>query len=451
MFSVQPFEAKELGNASFLVADPDAKVAAVIDPFRDVDTYLTHAEKLGFRVTHALDTHIHNDFVSGARELKALAGTHIDPLQPDADLALGSLTLRALHTPGHTPEHRSYLVLEQGRPKALFSGGAVMVGGTARTDLFGPASATRLGLESLRTLQVRLRGLPDDIAVYPTHGSGSFCGISGGAGHETTLGTERLTNPYFTTTEVMQFLARILDQHRYPTYYEDMGAINTAGAPLIGRRPAPPKKLQAGDVAQLMKDGAAVIDVRRGVDYDKGHIAGSYCVGLLPGEAFSAWVGWLVDRKRKIVLAGGSDRLHQEAQKQLLRIGFDNIAGTLDGGMEAWEASGRELSTFETAGIEDMARWIISGEEVTVVDARDDHEWGSGHVPGAIHMYVPDVPHHAHDIPTTAPVAVHCGVGYRAGIAASLLEQAGLKRIIHVNAPYEDWAGRLHLAETVPT
>ena len=342
-------------------------------------------------------------------------------------------------------------MLEQGKPKALFSGGAVMVGGTARTDLFGPASATRLGLESLRTLQVRLRGLPDDIAVYPTHGSGSFCGISGGAGHETTLGTERLTNPYFTTTEVMQFLARILDQHRYPTYYEDMGAINTAGAPLIGRQPVPPKKLKAAEVAQLMEKGAAMIDVRKGVDYDKGHIPGSYCVGLLPGEAFSAWVGWLVDRKRSIVLAGGSDRLHQEAQKQLLRIGFDNVAGALDGGMEAWKASGKELSTFETAGIEDMARWIISGEEVTVVDARDDHEWGSGHVPGAIHMYVPDVPHHAHEVPTTAPVAVHCGVGYRAGIAASLLEQAGLKRIIHVNAPYEDWAGRLHLAETVPT
>src|SRR5438132_5436585 len=451
MFTVQPFEAKELGNASFVVADPDTKQAVVIDPVRDVDQYLTHAEKLGLKVTRALDTHTHNDFVSGVRELQALAGTATDPLHPDEEVSLGGVTIRAMYTPGHTPDHRSYVLVENGTPKALFSGGAVMVGCTARTDLFGPHMAAHLGLESLRTLQVRLRALPDDVAVYPTHGSGSFCGISGGAGHQTTLGRERLTNPYFTTTEVMQFLARILDQHRYPTYYEDMGAINTAGAPLIGRRPAPPKKLQAGDVAQLMKDGAAVIDVRRGVDYDKGHIAGSYCVGLLPGEAFSAWVGWLVDRKRKIVLAGGSDRLHQEAQKQLLRIGFDNIAGTLDGGMEAWEASGRELSTFETAGIEDMARWIISGEEVTVVDARDDHEWGSGHVPGAIHMYVPDVPHHAHDIPTTAPVAVHCGVGYRAGIAASLLEQAGLKRIIHVNAPYEDWAGRLHLAETVPT
>ena len=451
MYTVQPFEAEELGNASFLIADPDAKVGAVIDATRDVDRYLSFAEPAGMKITHALDTHVHNDFVSGARELHALAGAAIDGLEPDHEVQLGSVTLRAIHTPGHTPEHKSYLLLENGKPKALFSGGAVMVGGTARTDLFGPHMAAHLGLESLRTLQVRLRGLPDEIAVYPTHGSGSFCGISGGAGHQTTLGRERMTNPYFSTTEVMQFLARILDQHRYPTYYEDMGAINIRGAPLLGRRPPPPSKLTADEVAKLKDAGAAIIDVRRGVDYDRGHIAGSYSVALLRGEAFSAWVGWLIDRGRKIVLVGGTDKDHQDAQLQLHRIGFDNIAGALDGGMEAWEASGRELSTFETAGIEDMARWIISGEEVTVVDARDDHEWGSGHVPGAIHMYVPDVPHHAQDIPTHAPVAVHCGVGYRAGIAASLLEQAGLTRIIHVNAPYEDWAGKLHLAETVPT
>jgi hydroxyacylglutathione hydrolase len=451
MFTVQAFEAQELGNASFLVADPEAKLAVVVDPLRDVDPYLTHAEGHGMRVVRALDTHVHNDFISGARELKALAGSEIDPLETDQQVTLGSLTIRALHTPGHTPDHKSYLVSEGGKPKALFSGGAVMVGGTARTDLYGPHVATHLALESLRTLQVRLRGLPDEIAVYPTHGSGSFCGISGGAGHSTTLGAERIGNPYFTTTEVMQFLARILDQHRYPTYYADMGELNARGMPLIGRKPAAPRKLTADQVSQLKDEGAAIVDIRRGRDYDRGHIPGSYSVGLLPGEAFSAWVGWLIQRTRTIVLAGGTAKLHAEAQNQLYRIGFDNIAGALDGGMEAWEASGRALSTFETAGIEDMARWIISGEEVTVVDARDDHEWGSGHVPGAIHMYVPDVPHHAEDLPRHAPVAVHCGVGYRAGIAASLLEQAGLTRIIHVNAAFDDWAGKLHLAETVPS
>jgi hydroxyacylglutathione hydrolase len=451
MFTVQPFEAQELGNASFVVADPDAKAAVVIDPLRDVDQYLTHTEHHGWRVVRALDTHTHNDFISGARELKALAGTEIDPLEPEQEIAIGRLTVKAVHTPGHTPDHKSYLVIEDGAPKALFSGGAVMVGGTARTDLFGPHLAAHLGLESLRTLQVRLRGLPDEVAVYPTHGSGSFCGISGGAGHSTTLGAERMSNPYFTTTEVMQFLARVLDQHRYPTYYEAMGELNTRGMPLIGRRPDAPKRLSADEVAELKEQGGAIVDVRRGLDYDRGHIPSSYSVALLEGEAFSAWVGWLIDRERAIALVGGSERQHRDAQIQLLRIGFDNVAGALDGGMDAWAASGRELATFDTAGIEDMARWIISGEEVTVVDARDDHEWGSGHVPGAIHMYVPDVPHHAHDVPRHAPVAVHCGVGYRAGIAASLLEQAGLTRIIHVNAPFDDWVGRLHLAETVPS
>jgi hydroxyacylglutathione hydrolase len=190
-----------------------------------------------------------------------------------------------------------------------------------------------------------------------------------------------------------------------------------------------------------------VVDVRPGRDYDRGHIAGSYSVGL--DGPLSAWVGWLIPRGRQLVLAGGTDAQHREAQRQLYRIGFDTIAGALDGGMDAWRASGRELSKFETVDVEDMAAWILSAEPMTVVDARDEHEWAAGHVPGAIHIYLPDIPHRADEIPPEAPVAVHCASGYRAGIAASLLEQSGLKRIMHVNGPYSDW-DRLHLAETIP-
>ena len=157
--------------------------------------------------------------------------------------------------------------------------------------------------------------------------------------------------------------------------------------------------------------------------------------------------GELIARGRPIVLAGGSEAQHRKAQRQLLRIGFDTIAGEFDGGMDAWRASGRDLSSFETVDVEDMAQWVLSAEPMTVVDARDEHEWASGHVPGAVHMYVPDVPSRAPEIPHDAPVAVHCASGYRAGIAASLLEQAGLKRIIHVNGEYSDW-DRLHLAQS---
>lgn len=447
MFQVEAVPAAELGNASFLVADPEHGVGLVVDPFRDIERYLHVASDLDVKLTHAFDTHQHNDFVSGRRELHAEVGANIDELAPGGELTIGDLTLRAIHTPGHTPDHKSYLLTESGRPRALFSGGAVMLGAVARTDLFGPHLAVHLALDALSTLQVRLRGLPDDVRVYPTHGSGSFCGTGGRSGHETTMGHERATNPFFQITEVMPFLARVLNQGRYPAYYRDMAAINQSGVPLIGRTLPSLVKLTADAVANLMSEGAAVVDVRRGRDYDRGHIPGSYSVGL--GGSVSAWVGWLIARGRQIVLAGGSESDHREAQLQLLRIGFDTIAGALDGGMDAWRSSGRELSTFETVDVEDLAEWVLSAEPMTIIDARDEHEWTHGHVPGAVHMYVPDIQHRSDEVPHEAPVAVHCASGYRAGIAASLLEQAGLTRIIHVNGPYSDW-DRLHLAEVRP-
>jgi hydroxyacylglutathione hydrolase len=444
VFTVEAIPAPELGNASFVVADPDHGVAMVIDPLRDIDRYLAVASNLGVKLTHALDTHLHNDFVSGRRELAAEVGADIAVLSPGQDLAFGDATLSAIHTPGHTPDHISYVVTSNGRPRALFSGGAVMLGAIARTDLFGPHLAVHLALEALGTLQARLRGLPDDIRVFPTHGAGSFCGAGGRSGHETTLGHERRTNPFFQITEVMPFLARVLDQQRYPDYYRDMAALNERGAPLLGPNLPALDPLTAEKVRGLMDRGAAVVDVRPGREYDRGHIPGSYSVGV--DGPVSAWVGWLVARDRQIVLAGGTPSQHREVQRQLLRIGFDSIAGELDGGLDAWHSSGRELSTFETVDVEDMAEWILSAEPMTVVDSRDEHEWSAGHVPGAVHMFVPDIPHRAAEIPREAPVAVHCASGYRAGIAASLLEQAGLTRIIHVNGQYSDW-DRLHLAE----
>ncbi len=448
MYMVEAIPAPELGNASFLVADTDHGVALVIDPLRDIERYLHVASNLNVKVTHALDTHLHNDYVSGCRELAAEVDADVSSLDVGADLEVGGITIRAIHTPGHTPDHKSYLLSEGGRQRALFSGGAVMLGAIARTDLFGPHLAVHLALEALSTLQVRLRGLPDDIAVFPTHGGGSFCGTGGRSGHETTLGQERKTNPFFLTTEVMPFLARALNQHRYPTYYRDMGAINRGGATLIGKSIPPLAALTADEVARMMDDGAAAVDVRIGRDYDRGHIPGSYNVGI--DGPVSAWVGWLIARGRPLILVGGSEKDLRTAQRQLLRIGYDTIAGGLDGGIEAWHSSGREVSTFETVEVEDMAQWVLSAEPMTVVDTRDEHEWVAGHVPGAVHMYVPDVPHRADEIPRDAPVAVHCASGYRAGIAASLLEQAGLKRIIHVNGEYSDW-DRLHLAESVPS
>jgi len=455
------FRAAELGNTTYLVSDPDSGVAAAIDPMRDVARYLDRADRLGVRVAYALETHVHNDFVSGAPELRAEVGADVGAaedsglwrpctaLREGSEITVGRWRLRARHSPGHTPHHLSYVLVdgESGRELAIFSGGALMVGSIARTDLLGPHLATRLALEAYRTLHVRLRHLPDHLAVYPTHGSGSFCAAGASGAATTTMAQERLTNPYLTTTELMPFIARVLHQGAFPRYYRDMAALNRRGAPLLGRTPPPLTALSAGAVDDLRRRGAALVDVRPGRAYDAGHIPGSFCVGL--EGPFGPWVGWVVERGRPIVLAGGTPAQHAGAHVQLLRIGYDSVVGQLDGGMDAWTASGRALATFETAEIADLASWVMSAEPMTVIDARTEDEWVHGHVPGAVHLAVHDVAHHAHELPTDAPVAVHCGVGYRAGIAASLLEQAGVRRIVHVIGPYSDW-DRLHLAETIP-
>jgi hydroxyacylglutathione hydrolase len=454
------FAAPELGNSTFLISDPDSGEAVAVDPLRDVAQYLDRADQLGVRITHSLETHVHNDFVSGARELEAEVGAAVAaahdsglefrflPLREGSEVPVGRWRLRTRRTPGHTPTHVSYLLVDDhGGERALFSGGAIMVGAIARTDLFGPHLATHLALEAFRTIHVRLRHLPDEVALYPTHGGGSFCATASVGEPTSTMGRERLTNPYLTTTELMPFIARALHQGPYPAYYEDMGALNRRGANLLGRQPPPLPSLSADVTDYHLKRGAAVVDVRPGREYDRGHIPGSYNIGM--EGPFSAWVGWIVERGRQIVLVGGTRRMHREAQRQLLRIGFDSVLGELDGGIDAWTAGGRDVTVFETAEVADLASWILSAEPMTVVDARTEDEWVHGHVPGAVRMPVPDISHHAHELPRVAPVAVHCGVGYRAAIAASLLEQAGLSHIIHVIGPYSDW-DRLHLPSTIP-
>src|SRR2546426_2739163 len=201
MYMVEAIPAPELGNASFLVADTDHGVGLVVDPLRDIERYLHVATNLNVKLTHALDTHLHNDYVSGCRELAAEVGANVSALEVGADLEIGGITIRAIHTPGHTPDHKAYLLGEGGRHRALFSGGAVMLGAIARTDLFGPHLAVHLALEALSTLQVRLRGLADDIAVFPTHGGGSFCGTGGGRGHPAKPRPGGQTNPLFFSSQ----------------------------------------------------------------------------------------------------------------------------------------------------------------------------------------------------------------------------------------------------------
>ena len=457
---VDLFPAPELGNTSYLVSDPDAGVGIVVDPLRDVEQYVEAADRLGVRIAYALETHVHNDFISGARELERAVGATIGaaeaaglafdhrPLRRGSLVPVGRWHLATRETPGHTPSHLSYVLqATQGQPLGLFSGGALMVGAIARTDLFGPDRAAPLALEAFRTLQVRLRDLPDGVALYPTHGGGSFCASGAPAGKASTLGEERRTNPYLETTDLMSFIARALHQTPHPHYYGEMTELNRQGMPLLGRTLPPLTRLSADLVAQAQSDGAVLVDPRGASAFDRGHIPGSLCVGLQ--GAFGPWVGWLVPRGRPIVLVGGTPDDQRLAQRQLLRIGYDQVSGALDGGMEAWQESGRQLDTFDTAEITELGTWILSGQRVTVVDVRSEDEWVHGHVPGALRIDVADTPRHAAELPHDAPVAVYCAAGYRSAIAASLLAQAGVPRIVHVDGNFASWSHH-HLAETIP-
>jgi len=454
---IVPFVAEELGNSAYLVGSRSSGNAVLIDPLRDIEQYLAEAERLGLRINATLETHIHNDFVSGAREVVRTTGAALGasadagltyPYRPLADgdtLPLGAWRVRVLATPGHTPEHVSYLLTtEGGTPEALFSGGSLMVGTIARPDLLGPQHTPRLARAAYQTLHERLLALPDEVAVYPTHGGGSFCAAGAGGERTTTIGRERAHNPLAQAPTYQQFLARYLQLVPYPAYYDRMRDLNRTGrAPLLGRSLPPLRPLAPDAVeAALMAQGAVLVDARTFADYDAGHIPNSLSAGI--DGPLSAWVGWVLSPETPLVLLGASANDEREAQRELLRIGYDRILGVLDGGIAAWRAAGKPLKATSPATTAALAEALERGDELVILDSREEYEWAQGHIPGAVLMPVSTIPTEAHRLPHDAPVAVHCAHGYRSAIAASLLERAGVPHIQHVTDGYEEWARRWH-------
>jgi hydroxyacylglutathione hydrolase len=450
---LEPFFASELGNSTYLIGSRAQGEAMLIDPLRDIDQYLTRAEQLNLRVTAALETHIHNDFISGAREvvretgatLGASAAAELDypyrPLHDGEALTIGSWQVRVLATPGHTPEHISYLLTDaHGTPQALFSGGSLMVGTIARPDLLGPHRAPALAHAAYETLHRRLLILPDEVAVYPTHGGGSFCAAGAGSERTTSIGQERQHNPLVQAMTYQQFLARYLQQVPYPAYYDRMRALNRRGAPLLGRSLPEFRPLSVAAVAAALAQGAALIDIRPFADYDAAHIPGSLNAGI--DGPLSAWVGWVLTPETPLVLLGQSHEDEREAQRQLLRIGYDRIMGTLEGGIAAWQEAGRSVRQFRQTTTADLAAALEQGAALTIVDSRELYEWAQGHIPGAVLMPVASIPQEVAKLPREAPVAVHCAHGYRSAVAASLLERAGIPEIWHVTDGYAEWARR---------
>jgi len=432
-----------LGDASYLLANGGE--AVLVDPQRDAWRFLEVAERRRWRVRHVLETHVHNDYLSGAIEARAATGAEIvAPARggyqfahravDDGDsLELGGVRLTALATPGHTPEHLAWLVTGLGgedEPTAVFTGGSLLVGSVGRTDLLGPALTDALTTDQQRSLR-RLAELADGIQVLPTHGAGSFCSAGPmSAGRTTTIGTERLANPTFALADGSPeaFRGLVLGElGRVPDYYAHMAGINRRGPRVLGRLILPPA-LDPAAFEAAAASGVTVVDARDRDAFAAGHLPGSLNIEL--DGTFSGYVGWLVPFAAPVLLVlpdRAPDAL-AEATTELLRIGYERVPGWLAGGVEAWAASGRPLSSYATTTMPAVHRAKAAGDDASVLlDVRQPIEWATdGVVPGAERIFVADLPGHLDALPPGLAVTVFCRSGSRASIAASILDKAGV-------------------------
>ncbi len=459
-----------LAQASYVIGCQATGEAIVIDPLRDPAPYLDVARAEGLRITHVTETHIHADFVSGARELRAATGARLYlsaeggpdwqyafAVQDDAVLLhdgdrimVGNIRFDVLHTPGHTPEHLSLVVTDTPRgagPMGILTGDFVFVGDVGRPDLLeraaGLADTMEAGARTLFHSLQRFRTLPDHLQVWPGHGAGSACGKALGAVPSSTVGYEKLSNWGVAERDESAFVAAVLEgQPEPPRYFASMKRINRDGPPVLGQPPVAPA-MSADDVlGGLDRSTRWTIDMRPASEFADGHIDGSLSVPY--SKSFSTWLGSIVPIADEIVLL--SDHGHdaapeavQWAVRDLSRIGFDRIVGSADAdaALTAWRVSGRDLHSIPQAAVDD-ARSAVANGTAAIVDVRGRTEWDAGHLRGAIHMPLGDLRQRLDELPAT-PLYVHCQSGVRSAIATSLLHRLGRADAVNVRGGFAAW------------
>ncbi len=461
---IEQFSIGGLGHLSALVVDDDAGVAAVVDPRRDVDIYLEAARSQGVRIEAVVETHLHNDYVSGGRELAALTGaTHAigggaelryehRGLGDGETLEIGRLRFTALETPGHTPEHVVYAVADTTRadePVTLFSGGSLLVGAVGRTDLLGEADAIPYARQMHRSLHEVILSMEDFVAVHPTHGAGSLCSTGIASTPLTTIGFERRYNALLRPMDADAFARALLaGQPAIPRYFARMRPTNQAGPRPLGGTIPQPAALSVEAVEAAVAGGALIVDARPAAAHVAGHIPGSLSIPL--DEHFGTWLGWVVDLDQPIVLIVERDGDIDELMRQALRIGHDDVAGRLDGGFERWAESGRPVEASGRRTIDELAADLAGDPAAAplLIDVRQASEYGRGHVPGAWHINGGSLPDRLSDLPRDRPIATICASGFRASIAASLLRSAGFTDVSWVTPGFPAWQAAGYPVET---
>jgi hydroxyacylglutathione hydrolase len=451
---IEQFVIEGLGHQSYSILDTESGEVVIVDPRRDVDVYLQAAQHTQARITHILETHIHNDYISGSHELVAQTGATIiasaaDPLyyafRPvhEGDrFSVGSLSFTALATPGHTPEHVSYLLHEAGQdaPTALFSGGSLLAANAGRTDLLGKEMMLTLTRQQYQTLRRLLDTLPGQVRVYPTHGAGSFCMSTGSdSARSTTIAQERLVNPAALAKDEEEFVQRqIAGYSEYPAYYKYMGPTNREGPRVLGRMPYLPP-LAPQQVQGRMRAGVPLVDGRSREAFARGHVPGSLNIEL--DSSFATYVGWTLPFNVPLMILIEDEDGRREAVVQLIRIGYERVEGFVDGGIAAWTAAALPTSQLASMDLETFyTRWSRR-EPFVVLDVRRSDEWGERHIPGALHIHVGDLAQRLHELPTDQPIVTLCHSGHRAEIAASMIAASG-REVMAVRGGMEEWDRR---------
>lgn len=426
-----------LGDNSYVVAHEG--IGIVVDPQRDIERFEAALDELGVQPRLVLETHLHNDYVSGglglARKtgaeivLPAGSGTAFEylPAFHHEDIDAGSMTVRPIHTPGHTPEHVSYAVFIDGEPVGVFSGGSLLVGAVGRSDLLGIDRATSLVRLQYQSVQ-RIIGYPDETALYPTHGAGSFCTATFAGTTTSTIGEEKKSSPVLALPDVDAFVeAQMSGLVPYPSYYKHMGPANVAGPTPIDDADIP--VLDADGLAAAIAEEMTVVDARAKASFAEGHIPRTWGIEL--GTDFATWTGWLVPFDAPMVLVLDDAEEVDEARTALGRIGFENVRGVKIG-LDDWAESGRELVSHGTS----TARGFLEIEgEPQVLDVRAPDERAQDHLPGSVECYLPDlVEAIPAELSKDEPVYVGCTTGHRASTAAGILADAGYQPVVLTGA-----------------
>ncbi|MGA9276891.1 MBL fold metallo-hydrolase [Ilumatobacter sp.] len=420
-------ETPSLGDRSYIVHD--GTVGLVIDPQRDIERLIERAEEVGIAISHVAETHVHNDYVSGGLSLARITGaTYLhaadEPLcfdyhaVRDGDtVEIGKMRVEVRHTPGHTPHHLSYVVVAEGEPPAVFTGGSMLYGTVGRTDLISADATDELTHAQYRSVHALADALPDDTLVYPTHGFGSFCAsASSDMESDGTLATERRANLALTATDESTFVNELIaGLDAFPKYYAQMGPLNTAGATAVDL--SPPAEVDPVELARRIHRGEWVVDMRKRREFASSHIAGT--IGIELADGFSTYLGWLLPWGMPVTLLADSRDEIAEAQRQLARIGVDRPTGAAHGGLDAW-AHDADRSSYAVATFGDLAGEV----DPRIIDTRRNNEYADGHIDGSTHIPLHELLGRLLEVPDE-PVHVHCQSGYRASIAASLLDRAG--------------------------